>query len=73
MSNLDSNQAQIRAQSLDQSARHHKRQAQRHRDAARKAREELEALRSECARLGIELTFQPGEGMIHGQSSHSRP
>jgi len=73
MTELDADQAEKRARVLDRAARHHKRQARHHREAARKAREDLDALKRDCARLGIELTFQPGEGVIHGQGTHPRP
>jgi len=50
-----------RARALDAAARHHKREAGRHRRAARNAREQLAGLRRKCAELGISLDIN-GEG-----------
>lgn len=57
------------ARALDARARFHKREAQRHREAARACRERQAAVEAECRRLGIKVTYEglSGEGDIHGR------
>ncbi|RVQ76114.1 hypothetical protein [Sinorhizobium medicae] len=52
------------ARDLDAEARRHKREERRHRMAARDAREKLAAIERECARLGITLSINSGEGTV---------
>lgn len=52
---------------LDAEARHHKREAARHRALARAARDRQARLVDECRRLGIHFTIH-GAGDIHGQT-----
>jgi len=61
---------QAEARALDAKARHHKREERRHRLAARDARERLAKIERECARLGITLTIQHGEGTSPWPKTH---
>ncbi|WJS05207.1 hypothetical protein [Roseibium aggregatum] len=65
MSHLRTSEAMTeQARKLDAQARHHKREANRHRNAARSARQQLADLTRECERLGISISIQePGEGL----------
>lgn len=53
---------------LGREASAHKREAGRHRRAARAAREKQAAIEARCRALGIAVTNQSGEGDIHGRS-----
>ena len=55
------------ARDLDAAARRHKRESQRHREAARDCRQRQAEVEAECRRLGIEITYH-GEGETHGQT-----
>lgn len=67
---------------LDAKARHHKREAQKHRALAREARTRQARLEDECQRLGIAFTTHHspltgraaahGEGDIHGRHHDPR-
>lgn len=52
---------------LGREARNHKRAANQHRQAARAARAEQAEIEQRCRQLGIAITFQSGEGDIHGR------
>lgn len=56
------------ARSLDEDARYHKREAARHRRAAKEARARQAQLEAECRRRGITVTYTNGEGDTHGRS-----
>lgn len=68
---MSENDLVARARMLDAEARHHKREERRHRMAARDAREKLAAIERECARLGIALTINSGEGRAPWPRPHS--
>lgn len=60
------------AQRLQETARHHKREASRHRQAAKAARQLQAQVEAECRRLGIALKIE-GEGAIHGHGRRTDP
>lgn len=50
-------------------AANHKQQVRVHRAGLRAAKERQAEIERMCARLGIQLTLQPGVGGIHGRST----
>ncbi|MBW8638998.1 hypothetical protein K1W69_17510 [Hoeflea sp. WL0058] len=56
---------------LDSQAKTHKREADRHRKAARAARAKQAEIEARCKALGIAVTFSPGEGDIHGRHGNA--
>lgn len=65
----DSLVAAVRA--ADAEARHHKKLSNRHRQAAREARERQARLEEQCAALGITVTFETGKGNDPWPKLHS--
>lgn len=51
-------EAQERAETLLERARHHKSEARRHRRRSRRAMEDLENLRRRCAEFGLDLVVR---------------
>lgn len=59
------------ARAADAEARHHKRLSNRHRHAAREARERQARLEEQCAALGITITYEIGKGNAPWPSNRS--